>query len=239
MKLDLKSLTKLILEEKEKQDIFLKYQVLTEASLARVLGKYFDTGFIVISADRTCEAEKGSPCDAKELHQQALLNKQNEVEIRNDLRAAGFGFIPTLGGYRERVIDDQGNEKLIDNPTPEKSFVIPAVKSASHEIRDYQDLKELGITMSKKYNQDSFLYKPPNNVDKKAYYITKDGNVDMTFNHVSADNMQQIYFTKLRKKAKRRFTMTENKMPIYFIPKSPGSVAEARNRYGEIFIRLE
>ena len=37
-------------------------QVLTEASLGRVLSKYFDIGFMVITADRTCEAEKGSAC---------------------------------------------------------------------------------------------------------------------------------------------------------------------------------
>ena len=47
------------------------YQLVTEAGLGRILGKYFDIGFIIISAERSCEAEKGQKCsEAEELEQQ-------------------------------------------------------------------------------------------------------------------------------------------------------------------------
>ena len=59
----------------------------------------------------------------------------------------------------------------------------------------------------------------------------------MTFNDVVPNDLSQIYFTKLRKaKTDQRFSMTEN---IFFVPKAPLSVTEARRRRGEFFIRIK
>ena len=64
-----------------RQEHVKKYwQVLTEAGLSRVMGKYFEMGFMVISADRTCEAEKGMPCSDEEIRSQEQKNKKNEIE---------------------------------------------------------------------------------------------------------------------------------------------------------------
>jgi len=231
-------LKKLILEEYSKKKIKNNWQVLSEVSLGRVLNKYYDIGFIIISADRSCEAEKGSPCDDAGNLEQAQLNKKNEQQIRADIRAAGFAYVPTYGGYREDVVDPEtGETSQVDNPEPEASFIVPAQKQSQRGSEDHEDLKRLGAQLSQKYNQDSFLYKPPNSLDKKAYYVTKDGEVDMTFDDVVPNDLSQIYFTRLRKaKTDRRFSMTEN---IYFVPQAPSSVSEARRRRGEIFIRVK
>ena len=93
------------------------------------------------------------------------------------------------------------------------------------------------MELCKKYNQDSFLFKPPSNVDRNAYWITRNGDIDMTFNDVVPNDLEQIYFTKLRKKS-GRFSLTEGQEPAIFIPRSPETTADARRRYGEIFIRI-
>jgi len=232
---------KKFLNESERcEQILVECQVLTEATLARVLDKYFDLGFMVITADRTCEAEKGSPCSEEELATQKATNKQNEENLKADLATGGFGFVPTYGGFRERVVDPEtGEEKLLDNPEQELSFIVPAQKRGSkgQEAGDAEDLKNLGMELSAKYNQDSFLYKPPSSEDSAAYWITRSGKVEMTFENVAANDLEQIYFTKLRKKP-GRFSLTENQQFALYVPKTPRSPAEARKRFGEIFIRV-
>ena len=107
---------------------------------------------------------------------------------------------------------------------------------------DSEELRQLGMELSAKYNQDSFLFKPPASEDSSAHWITRTGKKEMSFDDVVANDLEQIYFTKLRKKP-GRFSLTENsggqrKFALY-IPRAPRSVAEARSRYGEIFIKLE
>jgi len=58
-----------------------RYQLVTEASLGRVLGKYFEIGFIIISAERSCSAEKQRDCSDEEQFEQEKLNKQNERSV--------------------------------------------------------------------------------------------------------------------------------------------------------------
>ena len=100
-----------------------KYQLVTEASLARVLGKYFETGFIIISAERGCASEKQRDCTEEEEMEQEQKNKKNERAIRQDIREAGFGFVPAFGGFRELVQDKEtGDVSFQDNPNPEASF---------------------------------------------------------------------------------------------------------------------
>lgn len=241
MKLNTEILTEMVLRELNTKRILNETQILTEASLARVLTKYFDIGFIALSADRSCEAEKGGDCTPEDKQAQEQRNTQNENEIRKDIRNAGFGFIPTYGGFRELIVDpDTGKEAYMDNPNPEMSFIVPAKKAASTEDRkDYEELKNLGVQLAKKYNQDSFLYKPPTNIDKKAYFITKTGDIDMEFENVKPNDLTQIYFTQLRKGKKDRFSLTEGKdiRFVVYVPKPPVDVSAARRRYGEIFLR--
>ena len=232
-------LKNIIAEELLKRNIRNNWQHLTEASLHRVLTKYYNLGFIIISAERSCEAEQGRKCTEEEANAQTDANRNNEQQIKKDIRRAGFGFVPSYGGFREEVVDPEtGETRLVDNPKPEASFIVPARGAQKGAEDDHEQLKELGITLAQKYNQDSFLYKPPNNVDRRAYYITQGGEIDMTFDDVVANDLAQIYFTRLRKSSTdRRFSLTENF--VLYIPEPPVDDAEARRRYGEIFIRVK
>jgi len=222
-----------------KKNIGDTWQVITEATLDRVMTKYADLGFIVISADRSCSAEKGGPCSDEEEADQTSTNKENEQNIKADIRAAGFGFIPSYGGFREKSASGKEDIEILG----EKSFIIPVGGYGGEEI-GIEGLRELGIELSKKYNQDSFFYKPPSDQDTDAYWVNQSGEIDGKFTGVVANDPKQQFFTRLRKdKGKQTygdtFTYTEGKERVLLIPPSPDGMAEARERYGEIFFRLD
>jgi hypothetical protein len=257
-KISQEEIQNLILKEIRSFNILSGYQMLNESSMSRVLGEYFNLGFIIITGDRSCWAEQGGrDCSPEEEKEQAEKNKKNEKLIRQDIKNAGFGFVPTYGGFKEKIMHD-GMVCYLDNPHPEKSFIIPAKKIASeHPRADYESLRKLGVELCIKYNQDSFLYKPPQKVDKSAYFIDKHDKVESTFSNVKVDDIAQQYFTALRKDAnkignggtepdkakdKRRFSLLESKSSegkwYFFIPKSPRDTSEARSRYGEFFFKI-
>ena len=217
-------------------------QQLNEADMTRVLTKYVDDGFIVITSDRTCEAEKGlsggDTCSAEESAEQDKINHQNYKEMVAAVRGSGFGYIPAFGGYKEKVVDkDTGKETSVDTDKPENSIIIVARPNIG---KDHEALKALGIEIAKKYNQDSFFYKPPNPEDTKAYYIDRTGGVDMEFSSFRPEDVAQEFYTQLKKGRKRRFTaLPENLEKIIYLRQHPKSVWEARRRYGEIFLRFQ
>ena len=212
-------------------------QVLNETTLKRILGEYFKQGFIIVTADRSCEAEKGEKCSPEEIKEQEQINIENHKKLKSQIRDAGFGFVPAFGGYKEKVVDkDTGEISLVDTDKPENAFIVMA---RPEKGLTYEKLKEFGISMAKEYNQDSFLFKPANEDDKGAYYITKTGDVDMSFDDVTPNDIEQIYYTQLRKRRHERFTFTEDLVFEMKIPNPPNSTAEARLRRGEIFYRLD
>mgnify|MGYP003633978587 CR=1 FL=1 len=223
------------------------YQLVTEAGLGRILGKYFDVGFIIISAERSCDTEKCHGCTEEEELEQDKLNKQNERRLQDDIREKGFGYVPTFGGFRELVVDpDSGEQTFQDNPNPEPSFVIPVKPGKSVD-----ELHELGVELTQRYNQDSFLFKPPMEEDSKAYFVDKTGNIEMSFGNVTVADMSQIYYTYLRKNSpSRRFSMTDDGAAevedqqlqegfVMYILNSPKTLGDAKRRIGEIFMRVK
>ena len=113
------------------------------------------------------------------------------------------------------------------------------------------DLQNLGMNLCQKYNQDSFLFKPPASEDNRAFFIDRTGNAEMTFGNVKVADMSQVYFTYLRKnQPSRRFSMTDDagaevedkdlqESFRMYIPKSPTTFGEAKLRMGEIFMRVK
>jgi len=216
------------------------YHVLSETAFSRIVTDYAESGYIVITSDRTCEAEKGSACSEEEEEVQALTNKDNLVQLKQDLRSSGFGYLPVLGGYREKVKDpktgedvlgDDGEPTRVDTDQPENSVIVMA--RGNHE-----ELKALGQTLAKKYNQDSFFYKPPNSVSRGASWIKQDGSIDMKFDDFAYNDLGQIFYTMMDRGPKHRLsaTISEGRELFFRIRTSPKSMAEARERYGEEFI---
>lgn len=215
---------------------YISLQPITEADLSRIATDYMDDGFIIITSDRSCEAEQGlpsgEPCPEDLAAAQIQINQENFPILQKAVRDAGFGYIPVLGGYKEQLPTEPGEPKqYVDTDEPENSLLI-------HSRKKPQELKDLGIELSKRFNQDSFFYKPPSDVDAKAYWIKQDGSIDMEFSDFSYNDISQIYYTQLAKKPHRRFTALPENFQFY-LRKHPVSVSEARRRYGETFFNLK
>ena len=80
---------------------------LDETTMTALQGKYNKEGFIVLTSDRTCAAEMGLPygskCPEDKAMEQEKINLQNREILKQQIRSAGFGFTPTLGGYKEKI----------------------------------------------------------------------------------------------------------------------------------------
>ena len=186
---------------------------------------------------QTCALPICEKCSPEEIKEQEQTNIENHKKLKSQIRDAGFGFVPAFGGYKEKVVDkDTGEINLVDTDKPENAFIVMARPDKG---LTYEKLKEFGISMANEYNQDSFLFKPANEDDTGAYYITKTGDVDMSFDDVTPNDIEQIYYTQLRKRRHERFTFTEDLVYEMRIPNPPNSTAEARLRRGEVFYRLD
>jgi len=215
------------------------YHILSETAFSRIVTDYAESGYIIITSDRTCEAEKGSTCSEKEEGIQTIKNKENVAGLKQHLSHSGFGYLPVLGGYKEKlqdpetgeyVFDEKGEIEMVDTDQPENSVIVMS-------RGDHEKLKALGQSLSAKFNQDSFFYKPPNSVSKMAYWIKPDGSIDRSFNDFTYNDVSQVYYTMMNRGPKRRFTALPEGMGMFFrIRTSPKSMHEAKVRYGEEFI---
>jgi hypothetical protein len=119
------------------------------------------------------------------------------------------------------------------------NLLIPNQKVGnSDKAHETDQLPELGKRLSKKYDQESFLYKPQGD-EKKAYWIDRNGRVDYEFGNVTVNDLAQEFFTKLNNaknsaKADRRFTF----MNEIYLNKAPYSASEAYGRFGEQFYQV-
>jgi hypothetical protein len=204
------------------------YQIIKEG-LNTILDKHTKNGYIIISSYRG-----GGDKTNQE-------NKLDFESLKKDVINDGFSYIPVYGGFIENIGDEKTQREI-----KEPSLLIPNYQIASAKPYETDDkLKNLGIVLAKKYNQDSFLFKPKGN-DDTAYYIDKNGLIDNTFTGKNINDLTQIYFTDLVKnsyekgkkssfgKKIKRYTFTEN----IYINNSAKDMQEAVKRYGELFFNL-
>lgn len=206
----------------EKEKLYDGITNIDETNLNRILGLHFNAGLIIISSNRH-----------KNTHEK---NKSNFEQLKNDLKKSKFSYFPVYGGFIEKSIDGEKPVEVI-----EPAFIVANYQIASSTIYDNTGLalKQFGIKLSQKYNQESFLFVPPKS--DKYYYITPDGNVDMSFSGVGINDITREYFTRLNKysssnhsdQTEKRFTLVEK----FYLNESPKSISSACLRYGEVFYK--
>ena len=230
-----------------------RFQILGEASFSRLLQNYERDGFIVISADR---GERGP-------EENEALSK----ELKLDINRAGYGFIPTYGGYVETNIDTGEQDRV----QGERSFIIPnAPYGGRTQDFDPDKLFTTAMVWARKYGQESFLYAPAGGparfVDamgqtvqfgpsptmsgitfddrKQPFYSTfaKGSQAGRPYSHIpiEADAVGVAEGTKVG--TRRLGNLPVNVRPIFFLepPPSKGSgMVEARSRTGEVFVKAE
>lgn len=201
----------------------IKKVPIDEMSLNRLFTKHSLNGFIIISANRH-----------ENTHEE---NNSRFKQLKAELVNAGFSYAPVYGGFVETDDNDEFTEPVIEPAL----VVFNYIAGTSRLIDNTGDkLKEIGLKLidTNKYNQDSFLYAPPNSAER--YYINKNGGIEMTFTGKSINDLTNHYFTSIGKpsnpyKKEKRFSFTEQK----YLNESPSNVGAAMTRYGEMFFRTK
>ena len=146
-----------------------------EVTLDRVLQKHGRNGMINISANRS-----DMPSERNDEQTKALIG---------DLRKSGYSFLPTYGGYR-------GKNGVEDDYEP--SFVVFNY-TEDGQPRDFEELRQFGLNLCGKYDQDSVLIKAPG---QPPIWADRNGN---KVNSRESDKYwkndpKQEYFTSLKSK---------------------------------------
>lgn len=180
---------------------------INENDIKRMIASHSDSGYIVISPCRGGDDFGINPkASQAEANQLAQINKERVREIIKDIKASGFSYTPTYGGF----IENKGTDK--ETTVYERSFIVYN-KDREGKTGDFRELYEFGLEMCKKYNQDSFLIQAPG---EKPKYITQDGTVDMEFNGGKVFNdVSQTYFTDLHKNTHKKGDIN-NRKPTRF-----------------------
>ena len=146
------------------------------------LGKIY--GFIILSACR-------SDWDLDDKINNNRINKKKTKELMSDIQKCGLSYIQVYGGYVEKGLGEV---------TEDSFFILNYDVRTNSYYSDMDYLKDVGIDLCKKYNQDSFLFSPPY---EKPYYVDKFGNEDdykfgkIVFN--APTDEQNPYFISFKK----------------------------------------
>ena len=239
------------------KDLKQDWYEIDETSLRRIMGEYKEISFIIISAQRTFEGDNnGKKPTPEEEVLQIRKNRKNDELLKQKLSASQFGYVPVLGGYREKGVDGPNKEISYIVASKEvqknKTFAPPGGKTQTTSLspgQHKQQIHQSNIQLAKLakilcagFNQDAFLYKPSDLYDQQAYLIDRDGKILKTFSgELTANDLSQEYFTQLRKRAHERFSFTENPVfeSYFYIRNPPEGMDRAMNRSPERFFNKE
>ena len=201
---------------------------INEINAKTLISRHSENGYIVISPCRGMDDFKDiiRP-NGNEEEQLSSINRKRVDEIIPLIKQSGFSYTPVYGGFIENK-GKPGQETVY-----ERSFVIYS-QNRDGENMDFKKLYDFGIALAKKFNQDSFLCKAPNENPK---YIPQNGDVDTQFNgKLSFNDLSQTYFTDLHKNTDK-FDDMDKRRPTRFsfiecyINPAPQCLSEAHTRY--------
>ena len=207
---------------------------INENNIKRIIATHSDNGYIVVSPCRGGNDFGIKPeSSQQESDKLAHINKDRVKSMISDIKQSGFSYTPTYGGFIENLGTDD------ETTVYERSFIVYN-KDKMGNNKDFSELFNFGLSMCRKYNQDSFLVQAPGENPK---YVKQDGTVDFEFNGGKVFNdISQPYFTDLHKNTDKhgdisirkptRFSFTE----AYVNPK-PQCYSERHTRWanGEVF----
>lgn len=208
-------------------------QPLNEANLGQLLDRHSKNGYIIVSPCRGAEDFGLDANDPKDIKKLQAINNRRIKEFINIIKTSPWSYMPVYGGF----IENKGKDD--ETVVYERSFMIFNYDKKGNP-GNLNDLFDFGVEMSKKYNQDSFLYHEPG---KQPAYYDKQGTLDMTVgDKMKFNDYAETYFTDLHKNTHKysgpagkatRFTFTE----CYVNPK-PQVVCtrHMRDHAGEIFL---
>lgn len=180
-----------------------------DSSLGR-LGQHLGNGIVIISAMRggfpIGKTYEQFTADEREKYKENLRRTE---ELKKDIRALGYGYIPTIGGYPESVENE--DRKINVN---EFSFAVPYKQG----VLDEQEFVDTMVDLALKYEQDSILVsgfdwyengqarllltKEREPLKEKLEKGVDVGNLHY---HEETDVEERPYYTRLKKGNERNF----------------------------------
>lgn len=207
---------------------------INETNAKRMLDRHSKYGYIIISPCRGCEEFGISKEDPQWKQKLANANQQRIKDFINILKQTEYSYTPVYGGFIENFGTDQ------EENVYERSFMIYA-HNKQGKPSDIKGIFDFGKQMAQRYNQDSFLFKSPNEPPK---YIKPNRSVDLEFSgDASFNDFSQEYFTDLHKNTQKHSNKTNGKptrftfMEAYINPTSENFSARAPRHFkGEVFL---
>ena len=190
--------------------------LLNEVTVNRLLGKHYDSAFVIVSASRP--------------ENTAQENNQLTKELLLKLNNNPYSYIPIFGQF----ITNKGsvNEQLFY----ETSFLILNFNKDKEEL-PFEGLKTLGLEICSEFSQTTILVKSP---DGNPKTLTRNGEVDIEFSgSLVINDLTQAYLKSLIKARDipktNQSTLTLER--VYINP-PPATYSERHIRYlsGEIFL---
>ncbi len=161
-----------------------KPEPITESSINRILNTHSKEGMAIISAIRSSKNDKSE----KDRNETNRINNENTDALIKDIKASGFGYISVYGGYR-------GTDGVVDDYEP--SFIITAF-NRDGDKQEINKLFKFAIEMCAKYDQNSILFKAPN--EAPNYYNRNGVKINKSSsNKTITDDLTQEFFTSLIK----------------------------------------
>ena len=207
---------------------------INEVNAKTLLQRHSGNGYIVISPCHAYTEYGISPDDPRRDEKAAEENNKRIRKLIVQIKNSGYSYTPVYGGFIEGM--DTDYPQIVY----ERSFVIYN-QDRNGNTGDIRKLFDFGVALSKEYNQDSFLFKSP---DNDPQWITKDGKVESSFKGTATFNdYSQEFFTDLHKNTQKykgqsdrrptRFSFTEA-----YINPAPQCYPErvVRAMSGEVFL---
>lgn len=195
--------------------------LLNEVTVNRLLGKHYDSAFVIVSASRP--------------ENTAQENNQLTKELFLKLKNNPYSYIPIFGQF----ITNKGS--VNEQHVYEKSFLILNYNKKGEEL-PFQDLKNFALKICSEYNQDFVLLKSPNG---QPQFIAKDGDVGKEYSgDIKINDLTQDYFTSfvktrnVDKDSQDKRKQSRLTFEGVYINPSPETYSERHIRYlsGEIFL---
>lgn len=187
----------LIKEDKKFKEIFCfdSYWKLRDASINRLL-KHNEKGVAIISAMRGGIPFRKKYEDFTEEEKKTFVeNVRKTEELKKKIRQKGFGYIQTLGGFRESREDEPGEVDV-----REYSLVVPY----RPELMTEEEFLNTIAGWMKEYNQDNFIVAGLVSINNgQPAILDPKKNISMYFTNVdkyeNLDIENRPYYTQLNK----------------------------------------
>lgn len=185
-----------------------RYYYFNDSAMSRIL-EHAKNGMFVISAMRGGfpigkPFEEFTPAEREKYKADKTLTKQ----LENDIKAAGLGYIPSVGGFKEKNNDGE----LID--VNEFSFIVPR----GNNQMSNKEFVEFAVSLAKKYDQNSVLIAGiPEIANGQIRYVAPSEFVDIDWEanqepdftetkvYRNTDPKERPYYTAPRKLGGRNF----------------------------------